>query len=111
MKDSYTNNSADTDKILVINSITMAEDNVKAALNSPNTEFSKYRVVIMSPTAQSGLSYDIPDIFHSIYGIFGNASNSSGDACQMLNVPCTGREQTPSARPAVQFYDTQSKSW
>ena len=80
-----TNNSADTDKILVINSITMAEDNVKAALNSPNTEFSKYRVVIMSPTAQSGLSYDIPDIFHSIYGIFGNASNSSGDACQMLN--------------------------
>jgi hypothetical protein len=75
-------NSSD---VLVINSMTMMDENVKAALNSPNIEFGKYKLVIMSPTAQSGLSYDIPDIFTSIYGIFGSASNSSGDACQMLN--------------------------
>jgi hypothetical protein len=71
--------------VLIINSTTMTDDNVKAALASPNIEFGKYKLVIMSPSAQSGLSYDIPDVFTSIYGIFGSASNSSGDACQMLN--------------------------
>jgi hypothetical protein len=76
---------SDASDILVINSITANDDDIKAALNSPNTEFGKYNGVFMSPTAQAGISYDMANVFHSIYGIFGNGSNSSGDACQMLN--------------------------
>jgi hypothetical protein len=71
--------------ILLINSATMSDDNVKLALENPNVEFGKYAGIIYSPSVQSGLSYDVRDTIHSIYGIFGNASNSTNDACQMLH--------------------------
>ena len=71
--------------ILVINSDTMGDANVKLALGNPNVEFGKYAGIIYSPSVQSGLSYDVRDTIHSIYGIFGNASNSTNDACQMLH--------------------------
>jgi hypothetical protein len=71
--------------ILLINSATMSDDNVKLALENPNVEFGKYAGIIYSPSVQSGLSYDVRDTIHSIYGIFGNATNSTNDACQMLH--------------------------
>jgi Ni2+-binding GTPase involved in maturation of urease and hydrogenase len=71
--------------ILLINSATMSDANVKLALENPNVEFGKYAGIIYSPSVQSGLSYDVRDTIHSIYGIFGNASNSTNDACQMLH--------------------------
>jgi hypothetical protein len=72
-------------KILLINSDTIADDEVKAALANPNETWGSYDGVIYSPSVQSGVSYDKVGIFHSIYGIFSNCTNSSGDACQMLN--------------------------
>jgi hypothetical protein len=77
-------NSIDDD-ILVINSETMLDDNVKEALKNPNLNFAKYAGIIYSPSVQSGLSYDVKNTIHSIYGIFGNCSNSSNDICQMLH--------------------------
>ena len=71
--------------ILVINSDTMGDANVKLALENPNVEFGKYAGILYSPSVQSGLSYDVRDTIHSIYGIFGNCSNSTNDACQMLH--------------------------
>jgi Ni2+-binding GTPase involved in maturation of urease and hydrogenase len=71
--------------ILLINSETMSDANVKLALENPNIEFGKYAGIIYSPSVQSGLSYDVRDTIHSIYGIFGNATNSTNDACQMLH--------------------------
>ena len=71
--------------ILLINSETMSDENVKLALENPNVEFGKYAGIIYSPSIQSGLSYDVRDTIHSIYGIFGNATNSTNDACQMLH--------------------------
>ena len=73
------------DDILLINSETMSDDNVKEALKNPNFNFAKYAGIIYSPSVQSGLSYDVKDTIHSIYGIFGNCSNSSNDICQMLH--------------------------
>jgi hypothetical protein len=63
----------------------MGDANVKLALENPNVEFGKYAGIIYSPSVQSGLSYDVRDTIHSIYGIFGNATNSTNDACQMLH--------------------------
>ena len=71
--------------ILLINSATMSDADVKLALENPNVEFGKYAGIIYSPSVQSGLSYDVRDTIHSIYGIFGNATNSTNDACQMLH--------------------------
>ena len=71
--------------ILVIHADTFTNNNVITALQNPNIEFGKYDGVIYSPSVQSGLSYDIKNVFHTIYGMFGNASNSTGDACQMLH--------------------------
>jgi hypothetical protein len=71
--------------ILLINSETMSDANVKLALENPNVEFGKYAGIIYSPSIQSGLSYDVRDTIYSIYGIFGNATNSTNDACQMLH--------------------------
>ena len=76
---------SNADDILLINSETMSDDNVKEALKNPNLHFAKYAGIIYSPSVQSGLSYDVKDTIHSIYGIFGNSSNSSNDICQMLH--------------------------
>lgn len=71
--------------ILVINSLTIEDERVCEALANPNKEFGKYDGIIYSPSVQSGVSYDIKNVFHRVYGIFSNCTNSSGDACQMLN--------------------------
>lgn len=71
--------------ILLINGDTMNEENVINALADPNKEFGKYDGIIYSSCVQSGLSYDVLNTFSNIYGIFSNCTNSSGDACQMLN--------------------------
>lgn len=72
-------------KILVINSDTKDDIEVIAALNNPNIEFGKYDCIIYSPSVQSGVSYDVKNVFYRVYGIFSNCTNSSGDACQMLD--------------------------
>ena len=70
-------------QVLEISSATIGTDEVIAAMANPNKTWGKYQAVIVSPSIQSGVSYDGHD-FDSIYGIFGNRTNSSGDAAQML---------------------------
>ena len=70
--------------ILVICSKTVKKKLVIKALANPNIEFGKYDGLIVSPSIQSGISYDILNTFSNIYGMFGNGSNSSMDCCQML---------------------------
>ena len=71
-------------KILVICTTTLNLPEVKEALIDPNACWGKYDVVLCSPSVQSGVSYDVRDTFDSIFGMFGNSTNSSGDVCQML---------------------------
>ena len=71
--------------ILTIYQGSMGDENVIKALADPNGEWGKYRVVISSPSVQSGVSYDEEKTFHSVYGLFTNFTNSSKDAAQMLN--------------------------
>jgi hypothetical protein len=72
-------------KILLINRSTANKPDVEAALSDPNAKWGEYDLVIYSPTVQSGISYDKINVFDSVYGIFGNCSNSSEDASQMLH--------------------------
>lgn len=71
-------------KILVICRTTLGKKNVKDALADPDTEWSKYDVIITSPSVQGGVSYDMKNKIDKVYGMFINTTNSSGDACQML---------------------------
>jgi hypothetical protein len=71
-------------KVLVINSEQAHLPEVADALKYPNREWQKYDCIIYSPTVQSGVSVDIPNVFHRVYGIFTNCTNSSGDVCQMM---------------------------
>jgi hypothetical protein len=70
-------------KVLEISSNTINTPEVIAAMADPNATWGKYQVVVVSPSIQSGVSYDGTD-FDNIYGIFGNRTNASGDAAQML---------------------------
>lgn len=70
--------------ILNINADTLNNSDVISALENPNEEWGKYQLVVASPSVQSGVSYDIPDVFDSIYGYFINSASESGDACQAL---------------------------
>ena len=70
---------------MVICTDTLHRPEVVDALTNPNTTWGEYDVVLCSPSVQSGVSYDVRDTFDSIFGIFGNSTNSSGDACQMLH--------------------------
>lgn len=72
------------DSILTIYQGTMSDPRVIEALQDPNGEWGKYRVVIASPSVQSGVSYDKPGVFSRVYGLFSNFTNSSTDAAQML---------------------------
>ena len=72
------------DSILTIYQGTMSDPRVIKALQDPNGEWGKYRVVIASPSVQSGVSYDKPGVFSRVYGLFSNYTNSSTDAAQML---------------------------
>ncbi len=74
----------DDNEILTIHSENLTNPNVIAALENPNEEWGKYRLIIASPSVQSGVSYDIENVFDEVYGIFINYTNKSGDACQML---------------------------
>jgi hypothetical protein len=72
--------------VLVINAETSKENEACIkAIADPNAEFGKFDCIIASPSLQSGVSYDTRDTFDAVFGIFGNCTNSSGDACQMLN--------------------------
>ena len=71
-------------KILSICSSTLKQDHVKASLADPDTEWSKYDIIITSPSVQGGVSYDVKNKIDKVYGMFINTTNSSGDACQML---------------------------
>jgi hypothetical protein len=71
-------------KVLAISAATIKQKDVVAALRDVNGEFSKYDVIVASPSLQSGISYSVKDTFDNIYGIFGNWSNKSGDCFQML---------------------------
>ena len=70
--------------ILVVCSKTLKHEAVDALIKNPDDEIHKYDGIIVSPSVQSGLSIDKTDTIDRVYGIFGNATNSSGDACQML---------------------------
>ena len=74
-------------KSLVICQDTLHQQKVKDALKDPNAEFAKYSLVMCSPSIQSGISYDRRDnaAFDTVCGIFGNRSNMSADAVQMLH--------------------------
>jgi hypothetical protein len=80
-------------KTLVICQQTLHHQKVKDALKNPNEEFGKYNLVICSPSVQSGVSYDqFKDLatreltvpFDRVFGMFGNNTNMSSDAVQML---------------------------
>lgn len=75
-------------KTLCINAETLNDENVKKALANPNDPtfgWGKYDLVICSPSIQSGISYDKPETFDTVYGIFGNYSSAPQDCGQMLN--------------------------
>lgn len=71
--------------ILVIHRETLHTEKVHKAISNLNQEWGKYDGIIVSPSIQSGLSYDMPDVFDSVYGIFGNYTSSSPDCIQMLD--------------------------
>lgn len=70
--------------ILIICSDTLEAKKTKAALKDPNKEFGKYDGIMVSPSVQAGLSYDVKNTIHTVYGIFENFTNSSTDCRQML---------------------------
>lgn len=72
-------------KTLCICSDTLSNPDVKTAIGDPNRIWENYDLIICSPSVQSGISFDKPDTFHSVYGIFGNFSSGSSDCEQMLN--------------------------
>jgi hypothetical protein len=67
---------------LLINKDTQGEANVKQALTNATVEWGKYKLIVCSPSVQSGISYDLP--WDNVYGLFNNWTNSSEDAVQML---------------------------
>ena len=75
--------SAGGKKVLTIHRDTLSLGRVKHAIEHVET-WGDYDAIITSPSIQSGLSYDIPDVFDSVYGIFGNYSSASTDCIQML---------------------------
>ena len=52
-------------KVLLITS--ESDDHIRATLEDPNTAWLPYDALIFSPTVQSGVSFDIPDHFTSMY--------------------------------------------
>jgi hypothetical protein len=87
-------------KILAICTDTLHLKEVKDALEDPNKTWGLYDVVICSPSVQSGVSYDVRGVFDSIYGMFSNLTNSSGDACQMLH-----RVRHPNSNDIIVSYE------
>ena len=70
-------------RVLVVHRETLTEPAVKYALEHVET-WGEYDVVITSPSIQSGLSFDLTNVFDSVYGIFGNYTSASTDCIQML---------------------------
>lgn len=71
-------------KILLICQDTLGREEVKNAINSPKLYWGLYDVILASPSVQGGVSFDLTNVFNHVYGMFGNGSNSSADASQML---------------------------
>jgi hypothetical protein len=71
-------------KCLVVTSITLSSEPVRAALRDPRGEWGKYDLIVVSPSIQSGISYDRDD-FDRVFGIFNNVTNSCSDMMQQLS--------------------------
>jgi hypothetical protein len=79
-------------KILKIHQETLNDPDVLKAMeniNDPKTGWGAYDVLIVSPSIQSGLSFDAAagsaNAFDSVFGIFSNYTNASNDCIQMLD--------------------------
>ena len=71
--------------VLCVCSDTLGNKEVKKALSNPNEEFDKFDVIICSPSIQSGISYDIPNRFDQVYGMFSDCTSAAEDCAQMIN--------------------------
>jgi hypothetical protein len=71
-------------KILLIHKETDDHEKVKNLLNVNNT-WGLYDVVIYTPSVCMGVSYDVPDIFDSIYAYGCENSLGAQEFCQMLH--------------------------
>jgi len=73
-------------KVIVINSESTGENEVETFLKNPNTEISKYDVIIYSPAISGGVSFDdlksTPDF--EIFGYFMPFVHTATDFMQML---------------------------
>lgn len=72
--------------VLEISSSTIDQPDVIAAMKDTSL-WKNYAAVVVSPSIQSGVSYDCNDPatrFDNIYAVFGNSTNLSSDAVQML---------------------------
>jgi hypothetical protein len=72
-------------KVLMITRETLHLKEVIEATKKPNEQWGKYDAVIVSPSIQSGVSYDKKNTFDTVYGMFRNHTSTSHDAGQMLN--------------------------
>lgn len=70
-------------KILIICQDTI--EDVGYTLNDVDKYWSQYDCVIYSPSVQSGVSYEKENYFDTVYGFFGNNTNSYNDCSQMLH--------------------------
>jgi hypothetical protein len=72
-------------KVLLICRETLHEADVKEALADPKGTWHKYAGIVYSPSMESGVSYDVPDVIHRVYAIFSNFTSIANSAAQMLN--------------------------
>lgn len=77
--------SRDDVRILEVTRDTLDSPEVIAAMSNPSETWGQYDCVLVSPSIQSGISFDLPNVFHHVFGSFGNCTNTSDDASQMLN--------------------------
>jgi len=71
-------------KILIIHKETDDHNKVKNLVNV-NTTWTEYDIVIYTPSVCMGVSYDIPNIFDSIYAYGCENSLGAQEFCQMLH--------------------------
>ena len=74
-----------TGTILLICRDTLHEEAVKSALANPVDTWHNYAGIIYSPSMESGVSYDVPNVIHRVYAIFSNFTSIANSAAQMVN--------------------------
>lgn len=80
-------------RIIIVSSETAGFPPVTAFHGNPNEEVLKYDGIVSTPSIQGGVDVNAQDAIHSIYGVFGNNTNTAGDALQQL-----GRVRYPISR-------------